>query len=86
MMSAFVVLLVVTPSWTGIAIAGILFFTGFNFLEAKMPSMVSSISPAGRKGSSMGIYASHQFFGAFLGGLFSGLLNSYFSADNTFIM
>lgn len=86
LVSAFVLLIVQTPSWTGIAIAGILFFTGFNYLEAKMPSMVSSISPAGSKGSAMGIYASHQFFGAFLGGLLSGLLNSYFSAEYTFIM
>lgn len=86
MLVAFTLLIVNEPSWTGIAIAGVLFFTGFNFLEAKMPSMVSSIAPAGRKGSAMGIYASHQFFGAFLGGLFSGLLNSYFSAQYTFIM
>jgi MFS family permease len=84
--SAFALLLMLAPSWSGIAIAGILFFTGFNFLEAKMPAMVSSISPAGSKGSAMGIYASHQFFGAFLGGLLSGLLNSYFSPEYTFIM
>lgn len=84
--SAFLLLLVQTPSWTGIAIAGVLFFSGFNFLEAKMPAMVSSISPAGSKGSAMGIYASHQFFGAFLGGLLSGLLNSYFSPQYSFIM
>jgi MFS family permease len=83
---AFLLLLVLTPSWSGIAIAGILFFTGFNFLEAKMPAMVSSISPAGSKGSAMGIYASHQFLGAFLGGVLSGLLNSYFSTEYTFIM
>jgi MFS family permease len=86
MASAFTLLLILVPSWSGIAIAGILFFTGFNFLEAKMPAMISSISPAGSKGSAMGIYASHQFFGAFLGGLLSGLLNSYFSSGYTFIM
>ncbi len=84
--SAFVLLIIQGDSWTGIAVAGALFFTGFNFLEAKMPSMVSSISPAGSKGSAMGIYASHQFFGAFLGGVLSGLLNSYFSPEYTFIM
>jgi predicted MFS family arabinose efflux permease len=83
---AFLLLITNSPTWTGIAIAGALFFTGFNFLEAKMPSMVSSIAPAGSKGSAMGIYASHQFFGAFLGGILSGLLNSYFSAQYTFIM
>ena len=86
MASAFALLLILSPSWSGIAMAGILFFTGFNFLEAKMPAMVSSISPAGSKGSAMGIYASHQFLGAFLGGVLSGLLNSYFSPEYTFIM
>lgn len=86
MAAGFLILIAQVPSWVSIAVAGILFFTGFNFLEAKMPSMVSSISPAGRKGSAMGIYASHQFFGAFLGGLLSGLLNSYYSPEYTFIM
>jgi MFS family permease len=86
MASGFAILLLRGNEWTSIALAGVLFFTGFNFLEAKMPAMVSSISPAGSKGGAMGIYASHQFFGAFLGGLFSGLLNSYFSADYTFMM
>ena len=86
MAAGFLMLLMQQPSWATIAIAGILFFTGFNFLEAKMPAMVSSIAPAGSKGSAMGIYASHQFFGAFLGGLMSGLLNSYFSPKYTFMM
>jgi MFS family permease len=86
MASAFLLLLILLPTYWNIALAGILFFTGFNFLEAKMPAMVSSISPAGSKGSAMGIYASHQFFGAFLGGLLTGLLNSYFSPQYTFIM
>lgn len=82
----FLVLISAEATWMNIAVAGILFFSGFNFMEAKMPAMVSSISPAGSKGSAMGIYASHQFFGAFLGGLFSGLLNSFFSSEYIFIM
>ena len=83
---AFFSLINLTPTWINIAFAGALFFSGFNFLEAKMPAMVSSISPAGSKGSAMGIYASHQFFGAFLGGVLSGLLNSFFSSQYIFIM
>jgi len=58
---------------------GVIFFTGFNYIEAHLPSMVSSIAPAGAKGSAMGIYASSQFFGAFLGGTLTGLLASSFS-------
>jgi len=82
----FCLLISQVPSYWLIVIAGILFFGGFNFLEAKMPAMVSSLAPAGQKGSAMGIYASHQFFGAFLGGLISGLMNSYFDPNTSFIM
>jgi MFS family permease len=57
----------------------IVFFIGFNYLEANIPALVSSIAPAGNKGSAMGIYASFQFFGAFLGGIVSGLMISSFS-------
>ncbi|MBT1451706.1 MFS transporter [Glaciecola sp. XM2] len=82
----FFLLIVQTPSYWLICVAGILFFGGFNFLEAKMPALVSSLAPAGQKGSAMGIYASHQFFGAFLGGISSGLMNSFFDVETTFIL
>lgn len=59
----------------------VLFFTGFNYLEANLPAMVANIAPPGKKGSAMGIYASFQFFGAFLGGIVSGLLIAYFGAQ-----
>jgi MFS family permease len=64
-------------NWAVIIIAGTLFFAGFNYMEAHMPVMVSSIAPAGKKGSAMGIYASFQFFGAFLGGVISGALTGW---------
>lgn len=50
-----------------------LFFFAFNLLEALLPSLVSKVSPAGSKGTAMGIYSSSQFFGAFLGGMLGGL-------------
>ncbi|SET72533.1 MFS transporter [Thalassotalea agarivorans] len=50
------------------------FFIAFNYLEATMPSLLSRITPAGVKGSAMGIYSSSQFFGAFVGGLVGGWL------------
>ncbi|RVU40162.1 MFS transporter [Rheinheimera riviphila] len=63
-------------SWT---IAGLLlFFVGFNYLEASMPALVSRIAPAGQKGTAMGIYASAQFFGAFLGGVIGGSIAGYY--------
>ena len=62
------------------------FFTGFNYLEANLPALVSTLAPAGKKGSAMGMYASFQFFGAFLGGMLSGVLNQYFSSQLVFIV
>lgn len=54
-----------------------LFFTCFNYLEANFPAMVSNIAPAGKKGSAMGVYASFQFFGAFVGGVLSGSIGQF---------
>jgi MFS family permease len=51
-----------------------MFFVGFNFLEASLPAHVSRLSPAGQKGTAMGVYSSSQFLGAFLGGVSGGYL------------
>ena len=56
----------------------LLFFVAFNYLEASMPALVSRIAPAGQKGTAMGIYASAQFFGAFLGGVIGGSIAGYY--------
>ncbi|UAA39058.1 MFS transporter [Paraneptunicella aestuarii] len=61
------------------------FFSAFNYLEANFPALVSSIAPAGQKGSAMGIYASFQFFGAFLGGVLSGYLSGHFDIHTVFV-
>lgn len=50
------------------------FFMAFNLLEASLPSLVSKESPAGSKGTAMGVYSTSQFMGAFLGGSLGGLL------------
>ncbi len=52
----------------------VLFFGGFNFLEAVMPANVARIAPADMKGSAMGLFSSAQFIGAFCGGLLGGIL------------
>jgi len=57
-----------------IGIALLIFFTGFNTLEASLPSLVAKYAPAGAKGTAMGVFNSSQFFGAFLGGVLGGLL------------
>lgn len=63
-----------------------LFFTCFNYLEANFPAMVSNISPAGKKGSAMGVYASFQFFGAFIGGVLSGSIGEFLGIQWVFVL
>ena len=60
---AFLALSLEDHSWWWVTAAVVLFFTGFNYLEANFPALVSSIAPAGQKGTAMGLYASFQFFG-----------------------
>ncbi|MEE8342463.1 MAG: MFS transporter [Gammaproteobacteria bacterium] len=61
-------------SLTGIVVMLVIFFTGFNLLEATLPSLISRMAPADAKGTAMGFYSSSQFFGVFLGGLLGGWL------------
>ena len=63
----------------------VVFFAGFNFLEASMPSLVAKISPADKKGTAMGLFSSAQFFGAFCGGMLGGVMLSYESHNVAFI-
>lgn len=50
----------------------VLFFAGFNFLEAGLPARLSLIADDNSRGASLGLFASAQFFGAFVGGLIGG--------------
>jgi MFS family permease len=52
----------------------VLFFAGFNFLEASLPSLVARVAPADMKGTAMGLFSSAQFLGAFCGGVVGGIL------------
>ena len=61
------------------------FFTGFNLLEATLPSMLSKLAPAGAKGTAMGVYSTSQFLGAFLGGTLGGLLANVWGLNAVFI-
>lgn len=58
-----------------VAFCLVLFFTGFNLLEALLPSLLSKVAPVDLKGTAMGVYSSSQFFGAFLGGAIGGWLH-----------
>lgn len=61
-----------------------LFFTAFNLLEATLPSLVSKQSPAGSKGTAMGVYSTCQFLGAFVGGWAGGAVYGHFGFEGVF--
>ncbi|MEX0901072.1 MAG: MFS transporter [Gammaproteobacteria bacterium] len=50
----------------------LMFFAGFNFLEAHLPAAVSRAATTERRGAALGVYSSCQFLGAFAGGLVGG--------------
>ena len=62
-----------------VTIALALFFAGFNYLEAVMPSRVSLLAMQGGHGSALGTYAIAQAAGVFSGGMVLGLLGSEYN-------
>lgn len=68
-----------------IIIAGVqLFFIAFNVMEAILPSLISKESPAGYKGTAMGIYSTSQFIGVAIGGSLGGWIFGLEGADMVF--
>ncbi len=61
-----------------------LYFVGFNTLEATLPSLISKVSPVGYRGTAMGIFSTHQFMGAFIGGIGGGWILQNYSAQIVF--
>ncbi len=58
----------------------VLYFGGFNILEAILPSKVSQAAPASSKGAALGLYWSSQYLGLFAGGALGGIVLQYGSA------
>ncbi|UVE17315.1 MFS transporter [Pseudomonas sp. LS44] len=61
-------------SLRALVLGTVAFFTAFNLLEASLPSLISKVSPAGGKGTAMGVYSTSQFLGAAAGGILGGWL------------
>lgn len=70
--------------WWLPALAVAVFFTGFNFLEAALPSLISRLAPRQAKGTAMGVYSSAQFLGIFLGGWLGGWCQGHFGLAGGF--
>lgn len=85
LMAAGLALFALMPTVLGVVmLAAVLFFAGFNVLEATLPARVSLVAPTGSRGAVMGIYATFHFLGAFSGGVLGGLLLGIDAADSRF--
>lgn len=83
--SLFVLTIANGAHWVLFLVGLVLFFTGFNALEAMLPSMVSRVAPAGSKGTAMGVYNSAQFFGVFIGGSAAGWISGVYGTNMVFL-
>jgi len=63
-----------------------LFFVAFNLMEALLPSLISKESPAGYKGTAMGVYSTSQFLGVAIGGSLGGWLDGVFDSQTVFLV
>lgn len=61
----------------------LVFFVGFNLLEALQPSLVSRLA-GDLKGTALGIYNTTQSLGLFLGGLVGGWIISHWGSGSVF--
>ena len=53
----------------------VIFFSGFNVMEASLPSLITKAAPPDAKGTATGLYSSLQFLGIFVGGIVGGWAN-----------
>jgi MFS family permease len=70
----------------GMSLALLLFFAGFNLLEAALPALVSRTAPPEAKGTAVGVYGSVQFLGAFAGATTGGFVSQQFGASAVFVL
>jgi len=64
----------------------VVFFSGFNIMEASLPSLVTRTAPKGATGTATGIYSSSQFLGIFAGGVIGGWVHQAAGASAVFLL
>ena len=74
------------PHFWELVIGVQIFFLAFNLMEAILPSLISKESPAGYKGTAMGIYSTSQFLGVAIGGSLGGWVNGLFDSQTVFLL
>ncbi len=69
----------------GLLLGLLVFFIAFNTLEASLPSLLTRFAPEGMRGTALGVYATAQFLGAFLGGALGGMVYGAYGVQGVFI-
>ena len=64
----------VSAGTVALVVCLVVYFTGFNTLEASLPAMVSRVAPMRARGAALGVYSTVQYLGAFAGGVIGGWL------------
>jgi MFS family permease len=64
----------------------VIFFSGFNVMEASLPSLITKTAPPDAKGTAMGLYSSAQFLGIFAGGVAGGWAHQHWSTAGVFAL
>ena len=86
LLAAQVLLALPQPSLPSIALGLLVFFAGFNLLEASLPSLVSKTAPPRARGTATGVYSSVQFLGTFAGASAGGFVSQHFGAAAVFVL
>ncbi|GAB1716929.1 MAG: MFS transporter [Nitrobacter sp.] len=63
-----------------------IFFSGFNIMEASLPSLITKTAPPDAKGTAAGVYSSSQFLGIFVGGAAGGWMHQNAGDTGVFIL
>lgn len=75
------------PQWLWLlAVLLLVFFVGFNLLEALLPSLVSRLVPPNGRGLALGVYSTCQSLGVFAGGAVGGLLARHLGETGVFVV
>jgi predicted MFS family arabinose efflux permease len=63
----------------------LLFFCGFNVLEASQPSQASRLAPPSARGAALGVYNTLQSLGIFAGGAAGGWVAKQLGSQGLFL-
>lgn len=75
----------ISITMTNIIVSLLIYFVGFNLLEAMQPAWITRLSPASQKGTAMGLYNTSQALGFFAGGVIGGSIIQALGTNALFI-